>query len=287
MHVNVAAYLSRIGRPDLNAPPSADNLRELHIAHIERVSYEALQIWLGRPTTVDPLESANRIIGGRGGYCYHLNGAFSLLATALGYEVTKHLAGAQQDAATGPHLAGNHLVLTVRLPDGEWLVDLGLGDAIREPLPLVAGTYRQGPFEYGLRPSEIAPGGWRFDHDPLGSFIGMDFGPAPAQMSDFADKHRELTTSPESGFVRIAVVQRRDAGGVDTMRGLVLTRIGDRSLRTTITTQADYFAALADVFGLPMADVSAREREKLWRRLHEAQERWLSGSGSPVQAESP
>ncbi|MFI6292880.1 arylamine N-acetyltransferase [Nonomuraea sp. NPDC050790] len=286
--MNVAAYLSRIGRPDLlNVPPSADHLRELHVAHIEQVSYEALEIWLGRPTTVDPLESAARIIGGRGGYCFHLNGAFSLLATALGYEVTRHVGGAQQDAAAGPRVTGNHLVLTVRLPDGDWLVDLGLGDGLHEPLPLVAGTYRQGPFEYVLRPSEIAPGGWRFDHDPRGSFVGMDFDPAPVEMSAFAAKHHELTTSPDSGFVRVAVAQRRDAGGVDTLRGLVLTRVGDRSLRTTITTQADYFAALADVFGLPMADVGPRDREKLWRRLQDAQERWLSGNGSPAPAASP
>ncbi|WP_219825697.1 arylamine N-acetyltransferase family protein [Nonomuraea typhae] len=276
--MNVAAYLARIGRPDLlDVPPSADHLRELHAAHVERVAYEALEIWLGRPTSVDPEESAARIIGGRGGYCYHLNGAFSALAIALGYDVTRHVGGVQ-NRGSAPGITANHLVLTVRLPDGDWLVDLGLGDALHEPLPLVEGTYRQGPFEYGLRPSEVAPGGWRLDHDPRGSFAGMDFGPAPAEMSAFTEKHHELSTSPDSGFVRTATIQRRDAAGVDTLRGLVLSRIGEHESRMTVTGQDDYFAVLADVFGLPMTDVSPREREKLWRKLSEAHERWLTGT---------
>ena len=123
----------------------------------ERVAYETLQIWLDRPTTVDPLESAARVVGGRGGYCYHLNGAFSALATALGYQVTRHVGGVQLRGGE-PGVTANHLVLTVRglpeeaNPGGAWLVDVGLGDALHEPLPLVAGSYEQGPFRYGLRP---------------------------------------------------------------------------------------------------------------------------------------
>lgn len=63
--VNTAGYLRRIGLPSLlNAPTSAENLRALHAAHLEKVTYEALEIWLDRPTTVDPVESAERIIGG-------------------------------------------------------------------------------------------------------------------------------------------------------------------------------------------------------------------------------
>ena len=67
--MDTAGYLRRLGL--VQAPPSAAALRALHAAHVERVAYETLQIWLDRPTTVDPLESAARVIGGRGGYCYH------------------------------------------------------------------------------------------------------------------------------------------------------------------------------------------------------------------------
>jgi arylamine N-acetyltransferase len=284
--VNTAAYLRRLGLPGLlTAPISAETLRALHAAHVERVSYEALEIWLGRATTVDPVESAERIIGGRGGYCYHLNGAFSQLALALGFDVTRHYGGVQ-GRGKDPGVTGNHLVLTVRglpsdgNPGGEWLADLGLGDALHEPLPLVAGAYRQGPFTYVLRPSEVAPGGWRFDHDPSGSFEGMDFGMAPVEMSAFADKHVELTTSPTSGFVRVATVQRRDAYGVDSLRGLSLTRLGRGAHSVTLGTARDYYAALADVFLLPLDDVSDGEKDKLWRKVYEAHESWLAGGSA-------
>ncbi|MEV4011486.1 arylamine N-acetyltransferase [Nonomuraea angiospora] len=284
--MNTAGYLRRIGLPSLlNAPTSAENLRALHAAHLEKVPYEALEIWLDRPTTVDPVESAERIIGGRGGYCYHLNGAFSELIRALGYDVTRHVGGVQ-NRGDAPGITANHLVLTVRglpsqdNPGGGWLVDLGLGDGFHQPLPLVEGTYEQGPFTYVLRPSEVAPGGWRFEHDPSGSFEGMDFGPAPTDMSAFVDMHLHLTTSPTSGFVRIATVQRRDAYGVDSLRGLLLKRVGGRTLSVTLDNARDYYAALADIFVLPLTDVSGPEKEKLWRRLYEAHEAWLASDAT-------
>ncbi|MEV0619412.1 arylamine N-acetyltransferase [Nonomuraea sp. NPDC050404] len=284
--MNTAAYLRRLGLPASgDAPISAEALHALHSAHVEKVSYEALEIWLGRPTTVDPVESAGRIIGGRGGYCYHLNGAFSQLLLSLGYEVTRHVGGVQSRGKE-PGISGNHLVLTVRglpseaNPGGEWLVDVGLGDALHLPLPLVAGSYRQGPFGYALRPSEVARGGWRFDHDPGGSFDGMDFGPEPTEMSAFAEMHRHLTTSPESGFVRVCAVQRRDAYGTDSLRGLVLSRLGNGAHSVTLDTARDYYAALADVFLLPLDDVSADEKDKLWRKVYRAHESWLAGGSA-------
>ena len=275
--MDVAGYLRRLGVSA--APPSAEALRTLHEAHARRVPYECLEIWLGRPTTVDPAESARRILRGRGGYCFHLNGAFSLLLGALGYQVTRHVGGVQ-GAGEEPGVHANHLVLTVRglpspeAPDGGWLVDLGMGDGLFGPLPLVAGEYRQGPFVYRLRPSEVAPGGWRFEHDPRGSFTGMDFRAAATAMTAFEEQHRRLTTDPQSGFVRVATVARRDPTGVDLQRGLILTRVGSTEARTELTARGDYFTALADVFGLTLADVTAAERDALWQRLTTAHEQW-------------
>ncbi|MFI6320235.1 arylamine N-acetyltransferase [Nonomuraea sp. NPDC050556] len=275
-----SAYLRRLGRGDLiGAPADLETLTALHSAHMERVAYETLEIWLDRPTTVDPLESAARIVGGRGGYCYHLNGAFGELLRTLGYEVRRHVGGIQPRDGE-PEITGNHVVLTVHgLGDSGWLVDMGMGDGPHRPLPLVEGVYEQGPFTYGLRPSEIAPGGWRFDHDPSGSFPGMDFGPAEADMTAFIDMHEYLSTSPESGFVKhAAVVGRVDSAGVDVLRGLSLTRIGLGRRSTTLETADDYFAALADVFWLTLDDVTTQERERLWARLVRAHERWLAAT---------
>lgn len=280
--VDLPAYLIRlgVGHP---GPPSVAALRGLHRAYVERVPYENLEIQLGRPTTVDPYESAQRVLRGRGGYCYHLNGALSVLLRALGYQVRWHIGGVQgPQVASPPGANGNHLVLTVSgLPDpecpaGVWLVDAGLGDALHEPLPLCPGRYRQGPFSYELARSAVVPGGWRFTHDPAGSFVGMDFAWPAAGPADFTAMHERLSTSPESGFVRAAVAQRRDATGADVLQGCRLARVDGAGRREQeLTTERDWFAALADVFGLTLDDVSAGERAGLWRRVWAAHEAWL------------
>ncbi|MEU8657041.1 arylamine N-acetyltransferase family protein [Actinoplanes philippinensis] len=276
--IDVAGYLARLGLPELTGhEPSVPALRALHRAHAERVPYECLEIHLGRPTTVCPAESVRRIVAGRGGYCFHLNGAFSALLRALGYRVTRHVAGVQGHADPMAAISGNHLVLTVsglpsaESPEGDWLADLGMGDGLHGPLPLVEGHHSDGPFRYGLRASVVERGGWRFDHDPRCGFRGMDFRAGPARMSDFREKHEELITSPESGFVRVAMAARRDATGVDVMRGLTLSRIGTVSSTTVLGDEVTYFNALADIFGivLPVAD-----RAVLWPRVFEAHRRW-------------
>ncbi len=272
-----------------------EGLRSLHRAQVERIPYEAIEIQLGRPTTIDPYDSAARIIGRRrGGYCYHLNGAFSALLSALGYDVVWHRAGVQSHSVStppGPELA-NHLALTVHgLPSndneqGDWLVDAGLGDGLHEPLPLRAGEYEQGPFHYRLRPSDIEPNAWRFDHDPRGAFVGMDFRATPATQQDFAERHQWLSTSPESGFVRTFVIQRRDAEGYDELRGLTHHRVDMDGRETrTFETSNDWFAAMADIFDLTLDDLDPADRARLWERTKTAHDAWVASRAAPTQAD--
>jgi N-hydroxyarylamine O-acetyltransferase len=283
--LDVDAYLTRLRIAD-PGPPSAAALRALHEAHVERIAYEALEIQLGRATSVDPHEAVARILRRhRGGYCFHLNGAFSLLLESLGYDVVWHRAGVQNHSDPAPVGAdiANHLALTVHgLPDadspgGDWLVDVGLGDALHAPLPLREGSYEQGPFRYALRRSGVEPGGWRFDHDRRGGFAGMDFRPQRATQDDFRARHLHLSTSPDSGFVRTSSVQRRDARGVDALTGCVLSRLDGRNgAQVVLDTADEWFAALRDVFDLPLDDVDAAARAALWTRVRAAHERWLA-----------
>ncbi|MEU5260809.1 arylamine N-acetyltransferase [Amycolatopsis sp. NPDC021455] len=280
-NIDVTGYLERLG---LGAePPGLAALKRLHAAHVERVPYEALEIQLGRPTPLEPAASVARILRGRGGYCYHLNGAFSALLRALGYQVTRHLAGVQGGPGDAPGADRSHLALTVTgLPDAPgtaWLVDAGLGDGPHEPLPLREGTYVQGPHTYRLRRSEVVPGGWRFDHDPSGSFTGMDFAPGAAEMADFAEKHAWLSTAPESGFVRVCAFLRRDATGADTLRALTLNRHGAKEL---LESSEGWWAAVDDVFGIPAALFTAEERERVWRQVVAQHEAHVGGKGSEV-----
>ena len=131
-----------------------------------------------------------------------------------------------------PGKISNHVALTVRglptadSPDGTWLVDVGLGDALYEPLPLLPGRWRQGPLRFGLVRSVVACDGWRLEHDSLSAFKGMDLWPEPAEMSQFKAQHQVFSTSPTSGFVRVLLMIRRTASGSEALRGCVLRVIG-------------------------------------------------------------
>lgn len=276
---DINRYLARLGVAH-PGPPSVEGLRALHRAHVERVPYENLEIQLGRPTSTSPLESARRIANGRGGYCYHLNGAFGLLLSMLGYGVRRHRGGVQgRDEPKPVGATGNHLALTVHAlptptnPEGMWFVDVGLGDALHEPLPLRAGEYTDGPFRFALEPSTVEFLGWRFTHDASGSFKGLDFRADIAAESEFAAMHRYLSGDERSPFVRVATVQRRDASGVDVLRGLVHERRPGGAARE-LASSAEWFGVLADVFGLTLTDVPPAERDALWRRVNAAHQVW-------------
>ncbi len=224
---------------------------------------------------------------GRGGYCFHLNGAFSELLGSLGYHVTRHVGGVHGPDGPTESALTNHLVLTVSgLPtednrSGEWYVDAGLGDALHEAVPLAPAKLRQGPFELSLERTDDGVGDWHLTHDPSGTFVGMSWRTAAATMDDFAERNRVLSTSPESGFVRICTVQRRDATGVDIMRGLILTRVGEGTAPSDpLTDRGDWFGALADVFGLRLEAVPDETLDRLWERLLTTHRDW-EAAGCP------
>jgi arylamine N-acetyltransferase len=281
--LDVRGYLRRLG-VDRVGTASVEDLVALHIAHVQRIPYTSLDIHLGRRTTVDPLESADRVVRtGRAGYCFHNNGAFAALLTSLGYDARWHVAAVQRSTdARPPGREANHLGLTVHgLPseeaDGVWIADVGLGDALLEPVPLRPGTHRQGPLDLTVQPSSVAPAGWRLQHDALGTFTGVDFWPEPAGPEDFVESHQHLSTSPTSGFVRTLVVARPTERTTEVLKSCTLRIVGpDRAVtETEVTGRTDWFDTVTDRLGLPLDDVSARERDELWRRVRATHQAWL------------
>lgn len=282
----VEAYLARLG---LEAePPSAEALRRLHRRQVERVPYETMWIHAGEGWGIGPADAMARIaLQGRGGYCYHLNGAFGLLLASLGYKVQGHVGAVHGVEGPDDASTGNHLVLTVEglpsqdNPAGSWYVDAGLGDAMYEPLPLAAGVYRQEPFRLVLAAADDRYGDWYLTHDPAGGFVGMAWSSAAATLEDFENKHRWLSTAPESGFVQIAMAERRDATGVDVIRGLVLSRLGANARSDEpLAERDDWFAALADVFDLRFEHSSPGACDRLWSRVVDRHRAW-EAAGRP------
>jgi arylamine N-acetyltransferase len=284
----IRAYLARLGvEPE---PPSAEALTRLHRAHVERIPYETLWIQLREAWSIDPLESMARIAHqGRGGYCYHLNGAFSELLSALGYRVTRHTGAVHGPDGPSESEMANHLVLTVHglptteCPYGTWYVDAGLGDALHEPIQLRPITLEQGPFHYTLASTPGAIGDWHFTHDPAaGSFTGMVWRTIPVEMDAFTERHVSLSTSPESRFVQVLTAQRRDATGVDVLRGRTLRRIGANPAQTTLGTRDELMEVLTDVFGVDVRPFDIAAIESVWNRVCQSHEAWLASQAASL-----
>jgi arylamine N-acetyltransferase len=277
----IDAYLARLGIE--REPPSADALRRLHQAHVERVPYETVWIHIGERHDVSPEQALARIAGStRGGYCYHLNGAFSELLRALGYDVVRHVGGVHGPDGPAADAMTNHLVLTVHglpsddNPSGDWYVDVGLGDAIHDPLPLAAGVYTQPPFTIELAHTPGGVGDWHLTHDPRGSFPGMAWRAAPTDIAAFASRNVELSTSPESGFVKILSVQRRDRMHADVLRGLFLLRVDGATEQRVLGSKRELADALGDVFGFDVPDFPGDALDALWRRTSAAHEAFVN-----------
>ncbi|WP_139997393.1 arylamine N-acetyltransferase family protein [Paenibacillus paridis] len=283
----IKAYLVRIGIAEIKAPSKA-YLFELHKAHIQTLSWQTIDIFARKPASIDYSQSIALVLGGRSGYCFHLNGAFSILLRSLGYKVSLHRAGVQPLGAE-PRINSFHLGLTVRLLNEQleeetWIIDAGLGDMPFEPLPLQYGEYTQAPFVYKVTASGIAEGGWRLEHDPKASFTGVDFDPkAVADLEEFKPKHDFYSRAPESPWFDLFLIRNRSAAEGAEIRGCVLKKYDQNGVhKTELHTKSLWLEALADHFGEKLLNYSSAEKDELWSRVQAAHEDWKRSTAGAV-----
>ncbi len=266
-----AAYLRRVGiDDDAPLPPTYDTLLALHRAHLDAVPYENLGIMLGRAPSVDPVASLARVgAEGRAGYCFHQNGALETVLRELGFAMSRrhgHVYTAEDDRDDTDL---NHLVLvadglpTEANPGGRWWVDVGLGDAFRDPVPVVVGRHDQGGFRYEI--TEVRDDGWSFRHDRAGTFTGVEVRTLPIGQPVVEAAHARLSAPQDGRFAKLLVVQRRDETGIDTVRCCLHHRTRpDDSTETELATYDAWRSALADGTRLSVEGVADDELRALY-----------------------
>ena len=71
--------------------------------------------------------------------------------------------------------------------------------------------------------------------------------------------HEELSTSPTSGFVRIADIMRRTPDGVEVLRGCVhLTTTSAGTDSVDVDSESDWWGIVIDEFGLALRRPTGR-----------------------------
>src|SRR4051794_9896643 len=197
----------------IEAPPAADlsGLKALQRAWLARIPFEALAALLGEHEPLDAERLIDRFVNGRrGGYCFEVNGVFALLLETLGFTVERREAVVGDDGRT------DHLALVVHAPEGPHLAEVGFGDGPIAPLPLREGETTLGPYTFALERREQ---GWYLAM-PAGSHPpGFRFGDATVSWDAFAPHHERLSTTPESGFTRVLVIERPEPDRVVVLRG--------------------------------------------------------------------
>jgi N-hydroxyarylamine O-acetyltransferase len=240
-------YLERVGY-DGPVAPTLDCLTAIHRQQALAVPYENLDVQLKVSVGQEPAAIYDKLVGRqRGGWCYELNGLLQQSLERIGFDV-RRVAGGVHRHETGDTAVGNHLVLLVQL-DRVYIADLGLGDGLREPIPLAAGTYRQGELEFRL--GRLDDGYWRLWNHAGGDPEAFDFREDPADEALLAAQCHRLQTAPDSGFVRNLAVQRMTENGLVTVTGRVLAhRTADGTTKRLIGSVEELEATLAEEFGI-------------------------------------
>jgi N-hydroxyarylamine O-acetyltransferase len=274
--VKLQTYLDRIGYGG-SLGATLETLVGLHRAHLQTIPYENLEIHFGRILGLNLERIFERLVlERRGGWCYEMNGLFAWALRELGFDV--RLVSTRVTRDDGSSMApGDHVALVVNLEIASsqttWLADVGWGNGFLEPLPLEVGTHTQGFLEYRLESHGDA---WRFfnqHYSPDGfTFTLEPQGSEHRRLEEFGDRCTWLQTSPESGFVRVAVCQRFTPEGINTLRGAVLTKIrSSGKFERTIASLEEYELVLRENFGLEIANL-----HELWGRVWQRHLEWVN-----------
>jgi len=216
------------------------------------VPFENLDIHQGNKIVLDEDRIYEKIvIGGRGGFCYELNGIFCWLLRSLGFTVS--MASAQVYIPTKERFTPefDHMVLLVDL-ENTYLVDVGFGESFRKPIALpngksedISGIYRLRTFTSG-QDTYILQKKDNNDWQTVYSFTKH-----PRVLSDFEEMNDFNQSSPESHFTQQTICSiATKSGRVSLSDDFLTITDGSSKRKINVISQEDFKHKLMDHFGI-------------------------------------
>ena len=247
----VRRYLSVLGVE--RDSPSLAALTALTRAQVQTIRFEnitSLRRRVARPAGPVPPPDPDVLLTDwehrrGGGVCFELASMFERLLRTLGYRSTLILG-----AVTFP---GAHQAVVVELDKGRYLVDVGSGSPLFEPIPLDREVIvRRLGLGYRFRQAE-QPEIWvqdRFIEGEWAPLFRYDLQPADErEREEGYQRHHLPGESWVTGPPRLV---RCTVDAVYSLRdGELMTYRADGRETEQITSRADYIRVARDIFGLP------------------------------------
>lgn len=258
--VSLDSYFERINYKG-GTKVSEDTLRDIHIAHTLSVPFENLDVFYRRPILLDGASLYSKIVKERrGGYCFEMNGIFSLVLQEMGFKVTNLLAKVALDDIH--YTTKTHQAILVETGDNQWLADVGFGnDGIIAPLRLEENT-EQKQFAHTYRLITQSPLGYVLhkktadSYNPLYAFTLDACSP-----EDFLMSNHFTATFPESFFLTMRMCTMPTKDGRITLTDSHFKMVKNDVLsETPIANEYEFNALLKEHFGLNL-DLIRPEKE--------------------------
>ena len=267
-HTSLDAYFERIGYGGTTAPTLA-TLCALQERHTQRIAFENLDPYLGRPVRLD-VESLERklVHEGRGGYCFEHNLLFAHVLRTLGFEVAGLAARVLWNQGDDAITARSHMLLRVEAEGVSYIADTGFG-AMTPTAPLLLETDIEQPtphetFRLKAFGDEFllqgrVEAGWKSLYR---------FGLQEQLQPDYEVANWYVSSHPQSRFVTGLSAARPAPGGRYTLRNteLAIHDTGGGTERRKLPNPAALRAVLQDHFQLRLPEVPGMDArlEQLW-----------------------
>lgn len=242
-------YLERISYTG-EIKPTIECVRQMMLCQLFTVPFENLDVQAGKIVSMNPDDIVEKIVyGKRGGYCYEVNGIFTMALQAIGIEVIFAAARPMFYPMRRPK---THMVLVANIGGNDYLMDLGFGShGLREPISLkqIDVEVHQGPDTYQL--TKINDDEFLLQAKVNGEWANQfSFEPRHQEWIDFAPVNYLNSTHPEAIFVQKPLILLYNEKGRTILLGNTLKVIENGVSTTTTFAPEEYDALLWKHFKL-------------------------------------
>jgi len=242
-------YCKRIG---FNGKAHADleTLATLMRCQLFSVPFENLDVQAGKVVSINPQDIVDKIVyHPRGGYCYEVNGLFSMALTSIGIDYYFIGARPMFYPARRPR---THMIIVASIAGEDYLCDLGFGSyGMRAPIPFgnINQVIQQDDDFFKLACDDgknyvlqaLVDGEW------INQF-GFDL--YPHELLDFMPANYYNSSSPDAIFVKQLLIVKYNSLGRKTLSGNRLKVIENGESTVTEYAPEDIPALLKNEFGL-------------------------------------